>query len=137
MTALLVRAQVKAHVHGMVALQVALKVIPISHRLTTTKINLIMTLVCLPMAAIQDAIILSAMTAGIHPPMAAIQGVIILSGAMTAGIHPLMAATQGVIILLVAMTGTQILGLPILGNGNHPVVKMETHVGISGVRWTI
>ena len=136
MTALLVRAQVKAHVHGMVALQVALKVIPISHRLSTTKINLIMTLVCLPMAAIQDAIILSAMTAGIHPPMAAIQGVIILS-AMTLGIHPPMEATQGEIILLVAMTGTQILGLPILGNGNHPVVKMETHVGISGVRWTI
>ena len=116
MTALLVRAQVKALVHGMVALQVALKVIPISHRLSTTKINLIMTLVCLPMAAIQDAIILSAMTAGIR-------------------LH--MAATQGVIILLVAMTGTQILGLPILGNGNHPVVKMETHVGISGVKWTI
>lgn len=102
MTALLVRAQAKAHVHGMVALQVALKVIPIIHRLSTTKINLITTLACLPMAAIQ--------------------GEIILSGAMTAGIHPPMAATQGEIILLVAMTGTQILGLPILGNGNQAII---------------
>lgn len=101
MTALLVKAQVKARVHGMVALRVALRAIPISHRLSTTKINLTMSLACLPTAAIQGAIILSVMTAGIRPPMAAIQGVIIPLG---------------------AMTGTQILGLPILGDGNQVII---------------